>query len=389
MSDRLVAVAGEASGDLIGGQALAGLMRARRLKVSGIGGPVLRSQGMDCWFDIEDLSVRGYVEALSRLPHILSVRRRLLKKIQAWQPSVYLGIDAPDFNLGVEARLRGPRLRTVHLVSPAIWAWRPERIHKIRQAVDHMLCLFPFELDCYRGTGVQASFVGHPLADQIPLMPNLAAARRQLSLETETRPVIAVLPGSRPAEIRHHGQDFLLAAAQLARHASVLIPVVSPGIRRILTGLAAYSEAAAAGVRFIDQPINEVRPNAHVVMEASNLVVVASGTATLEAALYKKPMVIGYRIPAFSYWLMRRKALVSDIGLPNLLLGRRLVPELIQEALKPEGLVREALSLLDDSQRQALMTSAFEALHQSLRQDCAARVADILNTELEHAHHRG
>ncbi|MEY3668950.1 MAG: hypothetical protein RL258_345 [Pseudomonadota bacterium] len=379
---RLAAVTGEASGDLIAAQALGPLVR-QGVTLEGIGGPALAAMGMDCWFSSDRLAVRGYVEALARLPDILSVRRVLLERLYKALPDAFLGVDAPDFNLGVERRLRALGVPTVHLVSPSIWAWRPERIRAIEAAVDHMLCLFPFELDCYRQTRVHAVYVGHPLADLVPLQqqPDQARAElRSLGLGLgANRPVLAVLPGSRQSEIAAVGPAFLQAATTLAKEFQPVIPAVSQGVAAQIRALAAWPEAQATGVQMVVATACAVaRPVSHLVLEASTLALVASGTATLEAAMFRRPMVIGYRIPALSYWWMRRKALVRRVGLPNLLCQEDLVPEYLQEQCTAPHLVQALRDWASDPARMTAVAERFGVLHETLRRGCAQQVSEFL-----------
>lgn len=394
-ADRLAVVTGEASGDLIAADALAALAAQRPgLVMGGIGGARLEDIGMDCWFSSDDLSVRGYVEALSRIVHILAVRYWLLEYIDKWKPGLFLGVDAPDFNLGVEARLRARGLRTVHLISPSIWAWRPERILKIRRAVDHMLCIFPFEPECYAGSGVQATYVGHPIADRIPMTPDRGAARASLAehgvrLAAEgSRPLVTVLPGSRVSEIRYNGAAFLGAAALLAQRCDVVVAAASPSIAARLRKHPAFSSAVQAGVQLIDQAPGAA-PVSHTAMAACDAVLVASGTATLEAALFKRPMVIGYRVPMLTYAMMRRRALIKDIGLPNILLGERVVPELTQGTATAQGLEAAVLHWLDHPAQAAEMVERFHGLHETLRLGAAQRIAQILSDEFDALARRG
>lgn len=387
-NDRLVAVAGEASGDLIASVALSKLLTssAKPLQAGGIGGAQMKSAGVDCWFTTDDLSVRGYIEALSKLHHILAVRYWLKKYIEKWAPAVYFGVDAPDFNLGVERWARSLGIRTVHFISPSIWAWRPERIHAIEKSVDHMLCIFPFEPKCYEKTSVRATYVGHPLADLIPMNPDKAWARQELGLGSESRPVIAVLPGSRASEIRANGPAFLDAARDLAKDCRVIIPSLSARLTRSLQRLPECARAMDAGVKILEH-VGDVSgdrpmPISHRVLCACDAAIVASGTATLEAALFKRPMVIGYRVPAITYAIMKRKALVADIGLPNLLAGRRIVPEFIQSELRAESLAREVRRWLSGPQEVARLIEEFMQMHQTLALNASGRVADILSQEL-------
>lgn len=392
---RLVTVTGEASGDLIVGSVISTMLRSHpQLEVAGIGGAALARSGMDCWHDSQELAVRGYVEALSRLPKILGIRRDLMRRIRQWRPNVYLGVDAPDFNLGVEALLKGRGSRTVHLISPSIWAWRAERIHKIRQAVDHMLCIFPFEPKIYEGSGVRATYVGHPIADLIPVRPNRPMARRTLGLPEDSRPVIAVLPGSRASEILHNGQSFLGAAVLLSRHAHVVIPASSPAVAALIRQHPGYAAFSDAGARLIEasesaseaaatSALRAPAPISHTVLAASDAALIASGTATLEAALFKIPMVIGYRVPALTYALMRRKALIKDIGLPNILLGSRVVPELVQGDANSGQMAEEVIRLLEDPIRSARIVDLFTGLHAVLKKNASQSIAEILAFELQ------
>ena len=388
---RLVAVTGEASGDLIAADAMKTLrLLSPELELAGIGGPRLSAIGMECWFSSNDLAVRGYVEALSKLVHILAVRYWLLEYANKWQPRVFLGVDAPDFNLGVEARLRGRGVRTVHLISPSIWAWRPERIRKIQQAVDHMLCIFPFETEIYNGTGVQATYVGHPIADLIAESPDRKAARAALGVPDDARPVVAVMPGSRIGELQHNSQAFFGAAMALTARAHVVVPAASQAMTGLLNRLSrrrpVIQAAREAGVRWIEQPLDSETPISHTVLAACDVALVASGTATLEAALFKRPMVIGYRVPDLTYRLMKRRAVISMIGLPNILLKEQVVPEFIQDQCNAKALEDSVLAWLDQPQKSAALIERFSGLHQSLRQGAAHRIADILASELDHAY---
>ncbi|MBU6217920.1 MAG: lipid-A-disaccharide synthase [Betaproteobacteria bacterium] len=388
---RLVAVTGEASGDLIAADAMKTLrLLSPELELAGIGGPRLSAIGMECWFSSNDLAVRGYVEALSKLVHILAVRYWLLEYANKWQPRVFLGVDAPDFNLGVEARLRGRGVRTVHLISPSIWAWRPERIRKIQQAVDHMLCIFPFETDIYNGTGVQATYVGHPIADLIAESPDRKAARAALGVPDDARPVVAVMPGSRIGELQHNSEAFFGAAMALTARAHVVVPAASQAMTALLNRLSrrrpVIQAAREAGVRWIEQPLDSETPISHTVLAACDVALVASGTATLEAALFKRPMVIGYRVPNLTYRLMKRRAVISMIGLPNILLKEQVVPEFIQDQCNAKALEDSVLAWLDQPQKSAALIERFSGLHQSLRLGAAHRIADILASELDHAY---
>ncbi len=377
---RVVAVTGEPSGDLIASDALAQFMRTHpAAEVAGIGGDRLKQIGMDCWFTSDDLAVRGYIEALSKLVHILAVRYWLLEYMEKWGPGLYLGVDAPDFNLSVETRLRTKGIRTLHLISPSIWAWRPERISVIQRAVDHMLCIFPFEPQVYAGTGVRATYVGHPLADAIPMASDARAARAALGIHA-TRPVVCVMPGSRVGEIRHNASAFLGAARQLAASNTVIIPTASAAIERRIRQHPDFAGLEEAGVRLLTQPI-EAPPISHLAMAACDVALVASGTATLEVALHKRPMVIAYRVPAITYALMKRRALISDFGLPNILLGERIVPELVQERANADALADAVRQWLDQPARCTEVVERFTQLHAQLRCNAAARIAEMIHDD--------
>ena len=380
--NRIGLVAGEASGDLIAAQALSHLSQQRAVQYMGVGGPALQAAGLDCWAPSDRLAVRGYVEVLAHLPGLLRLRQQLAQRFGQSHLDLFLGVDAPDFNLGLAGRLRRRGVKTAHLVSPSIWAWRADRLSTIEQAVDTMLCLFPHEPALYAHTRTRAVFVGHPLADRIPPKVDRQAARQSLGLSNE-QPVLAVLPGSRVSEIAALGERFLSAAIQMRTSHQVVIPAASSLISQQIQVLPSWAKAQEKGVVLLDpnksggsgQSRWSVSDQA---MQAADLGLLASGTATLEAALYRLPMVIAYRVPALTYWLMRRKALVRRIGLPNLLLQRDLVPELIQDACAPDPLVRALWALADNEVLQRQMREAFADLHGQLAQGCAHRVANAL-----------
>ena len=360
-------VAGEASGDLLGAHFVAALKHTRPdLRAAGIAGPRLIQAGVEAVYPSEKLAVNGYVEVLRHLPELLWIRARITRYFLRERPRVFVGIDAPDFNFTLETKLKQAGIPTVHFVSPSIWAWRPERIHRIRQAVSHMLVVFPFEEQIYRDAGIPVTYVGHPLADVIPLEPDTGAARTALGLASG--PVIALLPGSRRSEVARHARLMLDAAVRIRqRH---------PDAQFVLP---AASEAAARLVRQaqqgLDLPLRILDGQSHTALAACDVALVASGTATLEAALFKKPMVITYRVPALTARLMRKKALLPWIGLPNILARDFVVPERVQEAATPEALADDALAWLDDAPRRHAAIEAFRAMHLSLRQDASARIA--------------
>ena len=369
---RLGLVAGEASGDLLGGLLLQGLkQRWPQLMAAGIGGPKMAAQGFDSWWPHERLSVFGYVDALARLPELLRIRRQLGDRLLAERPAAFIGIDAPDFNFGLETRLRQGGLKTVHFVCPSIWAWRRERVRKLAAAADHVLCLFPFEPALLQAQGIAASFVGHPIADAIPLVPARAAARSALSLADDDS-VVALLPGSRRSEIAHIAPRLLAAAALMQRQRPGLrfVMPVLPGLRALVEPLLAR-HAGAARIELLDG-------QSHAALAACDVTLIASGTATLEAALFKRPMVITYHVAWLNWQRMQRMGYQPWYGLPNILSGEFVVPELIQDAATPEALAREGLAWLDAPAKVAALTRRFESLHHMLRQDTAQKATDAI-----------
>ena len=372
---RVAMVAGEASGDLLAALWLPAL-RARwpGLQAFGIGGPQMVAQGFDAWWPSDRLAVRGYVEVLRHNRDISAIRRELSARLLRDRPDVFIGVDAPDFNLGLERTLREAGVPTVHFICPSIWAWRAGRARTIARSADLVLCLFPFEPELLQRHGVRAAYVGHPLADAIPAQPPRQQARARLGLDAEA-PTLALLPGSRRSEIQYIAPALLAAAAQLLRERPALQAVlpVAPGLRPLIEPLAA---------RFGHPSLRLVDGRSHEVLAACDVALVASGTATLEAALYKCPMVIAYRMHPLSWALMKRMALQPWVGLPNILCGEFAVPELIQEACTPEALAREARAWLDAPDRRARVRERFESLHASLRRDTARLATDALHQTL-------
>ncbi|WP_369958929.1 lipid-A-disaccharide synthase [Pseudomonas benzenivorans] len=362
---RIALVAGEASGDILG----AGLMRAlkaqhARVEFVGVGGPLMQAEGLESYFPMERLAVMGLVEVLGRLPELLGRRRRLLRDLIQAKPDVFIGIDAPDFNLDLELKLRRAGIKTVHYVSPSVWAWRQKRVLKIRQACDLMLCLFPFEAKFYDAQQVPVRFVGHPLADTIPLQAERHAARAALDLPQEA-PVVALLPGSRGGEVARLGALFLDAATRLR--------ALRPGIRFVLPS-ASPERRAQLEQLLVDRdlPLTLVDGRSHEVLAACDAVLIASGTATLEALLYKRPMVVAYRVAPLTYRILKRLVKSPYISLPNLLAERLLVPELIQDAATPESLAQHLAPLLEDGEVQ---TEGFDVIHRALRRDASVQAA--------------
>ena len=379
MSDpRVAMVAGEASGDLLAGLVLDGL-RARwpDLQASGIGGPQMARRGFQAHWPSERLAVHGYnMDVFRRLLELLGIRKQLRERLLRERPGVFIGVDAPDFNLGLEAALKAQGIPTVHFVCPSIWAWRADRVEKIRRAADHVLCIFPFEPELLAQHGIAATYVGHPLANVIPLQPDRAAARQTLGLTPEDT-VVAILPGSRQSEIKYLALRFFQAAAliQQARPAIKFVVPAVPTLRTQIEALAA--EAGMAG------RIQIVAGQSHTVLAACDMTLIASGTATLEAALFKRPMVIAYNMHWFSWRMMQRKQLQPWVGLPNILCRDFVVPELLQDAATPQALADACLKWLQPSSlaasaRIAALEATFTALHHSLQRDTAQLATDAI-----------
>ena len=369
---KLALVAGEASGDLLASLLLGGLRRRwPDLQAAGIGGPCLAGQGFDAWWPSERLAVRGYVEVLRHYREIAGIRRALGDRLLRERPAAFIGVDAPDFNLGLEARLKAAGLRTVHFVCPSIWAWRGGRAARMAASCDLVLCLFPFEPDLLRRHGVAAAYVGHPLADAVPLQPPRDAARAALGLGA-AEPVLALLPGSRRSEIAHIAPRFLQAAARLARLRPALRFVLpaAPGLRPMLEPLLAQ-HAPGVGIALLEG-------RSHEALAACDATLIASGTATLEAALFKRPMVIGYHMNPLSWQIMKRMRYQPWVGLPNILSGEFVVPELIQDDCTPAALADAALRWLDDPAAAERLHRRFDELHLLLRQDTAQRATDAI-----------
>jgi lipid-A-disaccharide synthase len=375
---RVGMVAGETSGDLLAASVLEGLQRqlgsADRLQAAGIGGPAMAARGFDAWWQSEELAVRGYAEVLREYPRLRAVRSRLHDRMVAWKPDVFVGVDAPDFNLDLERRLRESGIKVAHFIGPSIWAWRGGRIEGIRRSVDRMLLLFPFEQKLYDAAGVPATYVGHPLADAIPLHADVPAARRALDLP-EGRKVVAVLPGSRGSEITYIAPVFARTIAWLAQRRPELVFVVPAATDRLFARL----RIILAGQGLPEgTDCRLVMGRSHDAIAAADAVLVASGTATLEVALFRKPMVIAYRMAWASYQLMRRMGYLPWVGLPNILCNESVVPEFIQGAATPEAMGEALLAQLDDPALAARLGERFAALHETLRCDCAQRAAEAL-----------
>lgn len=373
---RIALVAGESSGDALG----AGLMNELRkhfpdAEFAGIGGDAMRRAGCDTWFDSGELAVMGLSEVLRHLPRLLKLRRELRERVLAWQPDVFIGIDAPDFNLGVERWLKQRDVRTVHYVSPSVWAWREKRAQKIGASADMVLCLFPMEPPIYARHGIDARFVGHPMADDMPMEPDQVAAREALALHAYT-PVLAVLPGSRLGEIERLAQTFLEAARNVAAtvpYLQIVVPAANAACRRALEPLVAQLSDLSPPPKLIDGQAREA-------MVAGDVVLLASGTATLEAMLAKRPMVVGYKVAPWTYRIVKAFGMlkVERYALPNVLAGADLAPELMQDECTPSNLAAAVTNLFQHPEIVGALQPQYRELHEALRQDASARAADAI-----------
>ncbi|MDP3211639.1 lipid-A-disaccharide synthase [Methylotenera sp.] len=375
---RIGIVAGEASGDLLGSHLIQALKQKRPdIEFVGVAGPKMISEGAKSLFPIERLSVRGYLEVIKHLWGLLKLRRELLNHFLSNPPDLFIGIDAPDFNFWLEKKLKSKGIKTIHYVSPSIWAWRKNRIKKIKKAVTQVLALFPFEPALYKEKGVPVAYVGHPLADMLPMEPDVAGAREILKIETSSL-VIAMLPGSRQSEVEQHADLFVQTAKNIFAqqpNAIFLVPLITRETRRIFE-LAIFNEPEQL-------PIQLLFGHAHDAMEAANVVIVASGTATLEAALLKKPMVITYRMSNLSWQLLKRMRLQPYVGLPNILAEKFVVPELLQDDATPEKLAQATLDLINNKEILAEIKKEFTNIHFQLKQNTAEKAAIAILSHLK------
>ena len=374
-------VSGETSGDLLAGLLLDG-MNARWPELSsfGIGGPQMTRRGFEAWWPHDKLSVHGFGwDVLLRYREIVGIRNQLKTRLLANPPDVFIGVDAPDFNLDLEATLKGRGIKTVHFVCPSVWAWRPERLEKIKRSVDHVLCIFPFEPALLAQHGIAATYVGHPLAQVIPMQADRAQARAQLGLRQDM-PVVAILPGSRTSEVKHLASRFFQAAAFI-KQAQPATQFIVPAVPMLKQQIMAAAQASGLG-----ESVTVLEGQSHAALAACDVTLIASGTATLEAALFKRPMVIAYRMGALSWRLMSAKRLQPWVGLPNILCGEFVVPELLQDAATPPALATEVLRWLDAASTQpetiAALEQRFTALHTELLRDtpqlAAHAIAQVL-----------
>lgn len=366
-------VAGEPSGDLLAATVAQALHeRAPQFALAGIGGPRMQALGFDAWYPMQKLAVNGYADVLMHLPELLNIRRTLRERWLAERPAAFVGVDAPDFNFGLEHALRAGGVPTVHFIGPSLWAWRGDRIDKIRQAVSRMLVVFPFEEQIYRDAGVPVTYVGHPLARIVDRTPDRAAARGRHGIAADAR-VLALMPGSRAGEVRHLAPRFLAAARLLqARDPALELWAPMANAEREREFLA--HAAAVGGLRNLHTAIG----GSHDILAACNAVLVASGTATLEAALFKRPMVVSYVLPRLSWWIMRRQAYLPWVGLPNILCRDTVVPELLQDQATPRALAEAAWKALTDEAAVRRLEERFTALHDDLVRDTPALASQAI-----------
>ena len=383
MTRRLRFVAGEASGDMLGSLLIQSLKAQsiqtqslqgqQAIDCAGIAGPKMEAAGCTAWWPSERLSVSGFNwQVAQRIPELFKIRRALCERIVAEGADLFIGIDAPDFNFGLETKLKARGIKTAHFISPSIWAWRGGRIKKIAKAVDHMLCVFPFEPAIYAQAGIPASYVGYPLADRIPVKIDVASARAAFGIAEQAQ-VLAVLPGSRPNEIHNIAPRFIATLQRLhaARpHLQFVVPLATPTTAALFQSLLAQAQ--------VNFPVQLVEGRSHEVLAAADAVLVASGTATLETALFKKPMVISYLVGPLAALMMRRMGYLPWVGLPNILLRDFVVPELLQEVATAEALAEAVLFQLEDTQNRAHLETRFTELHLSLKQDMPQRAREVI-----------
>ncbi|HEX5314444.1 MAG TPA: lipid-A-disaccharide synthase, partial [Gammaproteobacteria bacterium] len=364
---RIALIAGEASGDQLGAHLIAALRaRENAVEVMGVAGAAMRAAGCEPLADVDDMSVMGFAELAIHLRRLLALRRRLVRELSARKPDLVVGIDVPDFNLGLERRLRERGLATAHYVSPSVWAWRPGRVHAVARAAECVLCLLPFEPQCYAAADVKAVFVGHPLVDALRARPR-EDARPALGLATG--PVLAILPGSRAVEVKQLAGTFVAAAAALRRmqpELQVVIPLARPSLRPGIE--AAIAKTGLAGATLLDG-------QAHAAISAADVVLSASGTATLETLLLERPMVVAYRVQAFTAWMLRRPGVLRTrcFSLPNLIAERKIVPELLQEEASAAKISATLRLLLDNPEARNAQLAAFDSVREKLGSDAAGR----------------
>jgi lipid-A-disaccharide synthase len=366
-------VAGETSGDLLAGLLMQGIkVQWPHAHLYGIGGPRMQSQGFDALWPSDKLAVRGYVEVLRHYREIVGIRKQLKTQLLAKPPNVFVGVDAPDFNLDLERDLKQAGIPTVHFVCPSIWAWRADRIEKIKQSVDHVLCIFPFEVDLLHAHGIDATYVGHPLAQVIPMHPDTLKARHDLKLDP-SRPVVALLPGSRESEITYLAARFFQTANLLIQQQANL-QFVLPAMPAMKARIESIRDQMGAS------HVQILSGQSHAALAACDVTLIASGTATLEAALFKKPMVIAYNMNWLSWQLMKRKKLQPWVGLPNILAQEFCVPELLQDQATPANMSKAVLDWLRSPEKAQALVSRFENMHASLLRDTPTLATHAIQT---------
>ncbi len=367
-------VAGESSGDLLGSHLIKSLRSNRTdLKFIGVAGPKMMKEGAASYFPMEELSVRGYFEALRKLFHLIKLRKNLLKKILDAKPDLFIGIDAPDFNFWIERQLKKKGVPVIHYVSPSVWAWRGSRLKKIKKSIDHMLTIFPFEKNIYSKANIQATFVGHPLAEMIPLHPNKKKAQDKLKIIKASR-VIALLPGSRQGEVKWHTQLLIDSAIEISkriRDVKFLVPLPTRETYEIFSKTLFKNTQAELDIQLLIG-------HASIAINAADAVIVASGTATLETALYKKPMIVIYKMSTISWQILKRMRYLPYVSLPNILLNKFLVPELLQNDATPENITAKTIEILKDSSYRKHLLVQFTKIHYQLKQNTSDRLNRVI-----------
>ncbi|WP_341679027.1 lipid-A-disaccharide synthase [Niveibacterium sp. SC-1] len=382
MVTRIALVAGEASGDLLGASLIAALReRLPDARFVGIGGPKMQREGFESWFPAERLAVMGFVDVLRRLPELLRIRRELIRRVLAEDVDLFIGIDAPDFNLGVEKRLKRRGVKTIHYVSPSIWAWRGSRAKKIKASASHVLCLFPCEPELYAKHEMPATFIGHPLADEFPLKPDVLAARERLAIPGDAR-VVVLMPGSRKGEVSRLAADFIGAAGLMAQRAPdlrFLVPLVTRETYEL------FRDALYAAQLPAEFPLRIMFGHSHDAMVAADAVLLASGTAALESALLKRPTVVAYRVGKWTHRLLKRLMYLPYVSLPNILCRDFVIPELLQDQCTPEKLADAVCAWLADADARKVLQERFVSLHEELRRGSASRAAQVVIEQLGRA----
>lgn len=367
-------VAGESSGDLLGSHLIKSLKSARPdLKFIGIAGPKMMKEGAVSFFSMEELSVRGYFEVFRKLFHLIKLRKKLLNQILKEKPDLFIGVDAPDFNFWIEKQLKKKGVPVIHYVSPSIWAWRGNRLRKIKKSIDHMLTIFPFEKNIYSKANIQATFVGHPLAEMIPLYPNKKKAQNKLKIIKATK-VIALLPGSRQGEVKWHAQLLIDSATEISkkiRDVKFLVPLPTRETYDIFSKTLFKNTHAELDIQLLIGHASDA-------INAADLVIVASGTATLETALYKKPMIVIYKMSSISWQILKRMRYLPFVSLPNILLNKFLVPELLQSDATSENISSKAIEILKDASYRKNLLIQFTKIHHQLKQNTSDRLNRVI-----------